>query len=400
MAHQLRSKTAQYSRQLRRLAAGITSACLCTFASSIAHSCDQPWVYAHEQAIVRSILNLQSARVERLLDRLNPSQALIPEADFYRGLAIWYGGYQENNRTAKKRGIKSLLQSVKSVQQKYSADAPGNDLIIGLVKGYTARALLENEQIIRGYDLGSDAVVRLERFVDRASPSTPGYHDATFLLGLYYVYTHDLKTRSHWFIGTVDKQGNRDQGISWIKQAIRGQAVFSMEAVRALLAEVSWRTPDVCRLLDLSLSANDKLPFNADLALIAQGLLLKCGSPATALDKNNWYRDSSDLNKTLRLKMLKARLRILADLGRRETLNHIDVPSHLEPFRSLALANAMDVRNERELAEKRYRQLRHSRQIPEAIQKVAEVRLRFPYRAPLKRVVDQDHFNTSSCASE
>ncbi len=346
----------------------------------------------HERRIVNAILNQSYSpdySIEPLIKALNPATALIPEPDFYRSLAMWYRGYQNDDDSIKERGIRDLQKLSKRAESTYADDTPTNQFIVGIIKAYTARALFENEQVIKGYYAGTDAIDRLQKFVLSATPNAAGYHDAKFLLALHSIYTHDLKNRTHWLIGTVKSVGDKNSSVKDIHAAIESNAIFAPESVRSFFAEVQWRTPDICNYRDLAQSSQKTLPNNLDLALLTQGLLLKCGHPRTALEINNRFHSRSDLPESVSKKQLQARLRILVDLGDHEEISALNLPASLRAHQQLALANALDVKMNRNEALKQYQQLVDSAITLTNIKRVATVRITYPYQRP-KQIQNTD----------
>jgi len=343
-----------------------------------------------ERRIVDAILNqnyVADHSIETMINALDIERALIPEPDFYRSLALWYRGYQNEDNVLKKRGIRSLQKLSKKAEEIYVSGTQTNNFIVGIIKAYTARALFENKQVIKGYYTGLDAVERLQKFSASASAETAGYYDAKFLLALYSVYTHDLKNRDHWLIGTVHSVGNKKESISNIHMAIKSNAIFASESARSFLAEVQWRTPDICNYRDLAQNGQTTLPNNLDFALLAQGLLLKCGYPDMALEINNRFHTRTNFPEPVSNKLLKARLRILTNLGNTDQINALNLPATLRSHQKLALANSLDVNRKREQAVAIYQNLVDDTGIAKDIKRVAMVRLTYPYRRP-KRIAN------------
>ncbi len=373
---------------------------LAVTAPTVAASSCQPNA---ERKIVDTILNqsgINHTEIEAEIANLDVSSALVPEPDFYRALATWYQGYQSESTSQKRKGIKKLRQVAQAAEQKYSQDTARNHLVVGLVKAYTARALFQNEQIVKGYYMGIDAITRLEKFLAVADNNTPGYQDALFLMSLYSVYTHDLKTRSHWLIGTIDSVGNKAESVRHILEVIQSDAVFAAESARSFLAEVHWRTPEICRFRDLAENTHHLLPNNLDIALLAQGLLLKCGHPDAAWQINNRFHSRSELLPAVRTKIWKARLRILADQGKLKQISGLELPSELEPYQQLAKANAADVASSRTIAVENYRSILGNDQTSEKIKRAASVRLEYPYRAPKQLSAPGGLSGLKLCASQ
>lgn len=311
---------------------------------------------------------------------------LIPSTAFYRALNTWYEGYQGNDPRIKVSGIEALRDALDDLDEATGGmPALERDLAIGLANGHLARTLLEGERYVEGYRRGVDARERLLGFLDRAPPDHAGRRDAEFLAGLYEVYTHDLQNRYHWLLGTIEYRGDRERGIRLIEGAIADHAVFSSEALRALLAEVSWRLPDFCRYVDLLESTARRFGHNTDLAVLSQGLMLRCGLSGRARELNAWYGSLQPAFPDRPL-LERARWRILADLGRVDRLP-APRPEQRQPHLRLSTAYAHDVAGQRERAVSLYRDLTLSGKVGDAFHRVSEVRLRYPYRPPTPRLV-------------
>ena len=81
-------------------------------------------------------------------------------------------------------------------------------------------------------------------------------------------------------------------------------------------------------------------------------------------------------------KLLKARLRILTNLGNTDQINAFNLPATLRSHQKLALANSLDVNRKREQAVAIYQNLVDDTGIAKDIKRVAMVRLTYPYRRP------------------
>lgn len=343
-----------------------------------------------EKQIVDAILNQQYAQARNLVDTLNLSNALIPSPDFYQGLAIWHQGYQRDNVKLKKKGIASLRIAIREMQSRLSSTpSRTSSLALGLSKGHTARALLENAQYISGYEMGMQAKQHLNRFRSLSNKSELGFDDSGLLLGLYEVYTHDLLEQNQWLKENIANRGDRNKGISLIENAVNGRSIFSSEAMRALLADISWRTPETCKYVDAMDTFGQKFSGNKDFVTLRQGLLLKCGHTDRAKYANEHHAMQSDPSTGLREILVKARLRILADLGDFKSLYQFSVPTGLEMQKRLAYANALDIAGERDRAYEEYKFLSSSTETPVAVRSVAQVRLHYPYHRPKKIEVPQ-----------
>lgn len=348
-----------------------------------------------ERRIVDAILNQQYGRARELTDTLQLGEAIIPSTTFYHGLAIWHRGYQTGETKLKKAGISAMRKSVKEIQVSFAAGSKKSSLALGLSKGHTARALLENEQYFSGYELGMQAKKHIEEYRSLASETTIGFDDTGLLLGLYEVYTYDLNNQNQWLARKIVSRGNREKGIRLIESAINGSSIFATEAMRALLAEVSWRTPDTCRYADAVDRIGQQFSENNDLAVLRQGLLLKCGYLNRAQRAHDSYTSQEIISAGMREQMEKARLRILADQGDIDSLVEFSTSDHLEPFRLLAYANALDIAGERPRAQDIYQKLYSMDGIPLTVKSVAKVRIRFPYHRPARIDVPQFEFGIS-----
>jgi hypothetical protein len=108
-----------------------------------------------------------------------------------------------------------------------------------------------------------------------------------------------------------------------------------------------------------------------------------------ARSANQAYVEQSAKDNILENQIEKARFRILADSGDYQTLMTLSTNDNLDPYRQLAVANALDVADQRQQAYELYRSLYRSEVNPAAVKNVAKVRLRFPYRPPPRIMVPQ-----------
>ncbi len=365
-------------------------------AEAEADSCElQP-----EKNIVNAILNGDNDNAEQFIQNFDWNIALIPSPAFYRALAMWHKGYQQREQKVKTQGISKLLSAIEELESRHTPATNNLSAILalGLGKGYTARALMENEQYISGVQLGLEAIRHLSKFLQNADQATPGVNDAGFLMGLFEVYTHDLSNQRHWLVGKSGYHGDRSRGIELIEQSIIGPSVFANEASRTLLSEISWQMPTVCRYQSMIDQTGKYLMKNNDLAVLRQGLLLKCGYPELALQANldSMQQDSPAVN---RRQLTKAAFRIHADLGRHEALLATRTEPVLKPFQEFAIANAMDVSGLRDQAIVRYRGLVDGNNNPENIRTAAKVRMKFPYTAPERIAIPQLKIQHAQCGN-
>ncbi|MGI9317439.1 MAG: hypothetical protein ACR2QW_08925 [bacterium] len=349
-----------------------------------------------EKQIVDAILNQQYTHANLLANELDLNQAVIPSSAFYQALSIWHQGYQLEDMKIKKKGISALRKSIGAMQKTLATAPPHiSSLALGLSKGHTARALLENEQFFAGYEIGMEARKHIEQFRELSNESDIGFDDTGLLLGLYEVYTHDLLGENQWLARKILSRGDRNKGISLIENAVNGRSIFASEAMRTLLAEVSWRTPETCKYVEAIDRIGHQFQGNHDFVVLRQGLLIKCGHIEMArlahVDYSEQMKDQS-INQE---QIDKARFRILADLGDYKTLDDLTTTAKLEPYRQLAFANALDAAGQRQKAYEIYNRLSSSNDQPASIQSVAKVRLQFPYRPPIKSVVPQFKINPS-----
>ncbi len=360
-------------------------------ASSQPSSCSET---GPEHQLVNAILSRTPLPDSILQDNAKTADYLIPSMSYYQALHTWYGGYQSKDKTAKVEGLDALRRAAKKLDGSLAErDEVDRDLALGLASGHLARALLEGEYYVEGYRQGTRARERLLRFLEKAPEDHPGRADAGFLAGLYEVYTHDLQNRFHWLLGTIKYRGNRERGIRLIEQAVSGNAVFATEALRALLAEVSWRMPDFCRYTDLLESTARQYARNTDLAVLSQGLLLRCGLSHRARALNEWLsKDETEFPDNAVLD--RARLRILADLGHVETMRQHGDKQNDVHYR-LYLAYAQDVSGKRQEATRTYRELAQSAGPKDPVRRVSEVRLRYPYQPPPRIAIEQ--FQPAPC---
>ncbi len=339
-----------------------------------------------------AVLNLDSApfAAAKPMDEVD---FRIPSFAFYRALATWYRGYQKSDKSLKNNGIKGLRQAISNMESDVGEDSMEGLLAIGLARGILARTLLEGEDYFSGYRNGMEAREDLLAWLDRAPASAPGHADAGLLAGLYEVYTHDLQSRFHWLIGTIDYRGDRERGIRLLEAAVTSRGAWSSEALRALLGEVSWRLPDFCRYREIAESEARRLPRNRDLAVLSVGLLMRCGYPLRAGALVNWYVDN-DASPEIRAPLMRAELRIRANTGDVAWLEQ-NAPTEANPHHLLALANALDVAGRREEALATYARLLDLQGAEPVFATVSRVRLDYPYAPPAQVTAEQ--FSPPSC---
>lgn len=342
-----------------------------------------------EQAVISALMNVDTDRAITQSRSLDVKHALIPSSEFYVALSTWYRAYQDGNAAEKSTAIDALRRAL-SVLELSARTSPtlDNVLAAGLAGGHIARILFDNEQYLPAYRIAQRTRKRIREFLAEAEPGHTGWADAQLLEGLFELYSYDLRRRASWLPGTFSYQGSRDRGISLVEQAISGGAVFRDDAIRALLGEVPWRTPDFCRYVDLINQTGERLPDNRDVAILRQGLMLKCGYPTRALKANEAYlaRHQQDSGWEF---LARARWRILASLGDVDAIESISpVTSDLGHYR-LALANAYDIDNRRPAALQIYQTLKTSNEVNAAVRAVAAVRIKYPFRAPDKVHVAQ-----------
>jgi len=350
----------------------------------------QQCIVIAERQLIDAILNQDQAVFEKRLQLFEEENAIIPSKDYYEAMNTWHQGYQEKNALIKKSGIKALFKAISNLERRLNESPPyQRNIALGLTKGHTARILLENDQFIAGYNLGIEAKDHIEQIFDSLSEATPGFNDAGFLLGLYEIYTSELTDKDHWLIRRIADRGNRRRGLALVEKAISENSIFATEALRALLGEVQWRMPEFCHYLDRIDDAGQRYPGNADLSILRQGLLLKCGHVDRAREANQFYTSQKDLPDAMLEQIKKAWLRISADLGDVTALEQNKVFGDENPYQQLAHANALDVSNRRQEAIKIYRHLLESSNSPQQVQSVARVRLKYPYSAPRRITMPQ-----------
>ena len=356
---------------------------LAAFGIPLVAQANAPCGFPAERKIILALMNHDAEASTAALASLDERNALIPSRDYYRALGNWLAAYQRDDQDDKRQAIRDMRSAVANLNDHWPRDNRGPGL--GIATGHLARVLLEDEQFVRGYKSGMRAVELLERYLESADATDPGYSDAKFLEGIYEVYSADIRNRASWLPRSFRHRGNRIKGLRLIESAIYSDAVFAVEAGRMLLAEVSWRTPEFCRYTDMIDGLGEQLPRNLDIAILRQGLLIKCGMAERALSVNDTYRADQFLP---RKQLAMARLRILASLGKVATLS-ASFDQNLEGHRQIALANAHDVAGNRDQALAIYRQLAESDRADNTLRQVAAVRQRFAFQAPERQLMDQ-----------
>ncbi len=354
---------------------------------------DTPCQDTPERLVVDAILNADYQHAKSLIGKFSSKEWLIPSSEFYTSLATWHQGYQSQNQSLKSHAIAGLRRAIKTLEARYqsSGDSLTSTLALGLSLGHGARILIENKQFLIGYGLAKKASRQVSWFLENADSSIPGYADASLLQGIIEIHTANIQNSSHWIVGKIGRHGNRGLGITMLEHAINKNAVFTNEAVRTLISELSWNTPDICRYRQLTNHTAQRLYQNIDLAILRMGLQLKCGYPKRAKLANQEYQEIF-ASHPQQIQFQKAKLRIYANLGLYKDLSEIELKLDSIPEASFAIANAMDVAGLHQQAIDRYRKLIENDESSDSLIRAAQIRLRFPYYPPKRITIPQFKF--------
>lgn len=159
-----------------------------------------------EREIVEGLLSGDFNSAHKSINTLFDQDSLIPSKSLYRAIVKWHSDLillGKNTRTLSK-GI--LVDEVAKLKSRYKQENTANLLLAwGLGGGLAARALLANKQIVAGYKMGSIAVDSLSTYMDRKDTHKEGRAAASFILGLYKLYTNFIPDQYRWAMSNLEE---------------------------------------------------------------------------------------------------------------------------------------------------------------------------------------------------
>ena len=343
-----------------------------------------------ERIVLDAALDLDFASAERTLEVISPGNAIIPSSDFYRALLNWIQATTSGDRELGNKSTDDLQRAVGALKRNHQLEPdPDRFLAWHLSAAHTARILVAEKQLLTGYRLGLESTQALKKVVYDQSYRIDQRAAAALATGLYYVYLNYIPDEFEWIKPMLKSEGSIDQGRELIEFSIRNSPQFSPEAARSLFMEVPWTTPAQCRLLELAEQLAQNYPNNTDLSIVLQGTYLRCGHPDSSLDENERIRSIAGeagytglTEEPYRELLELGRIRALAQSGAVTEIQTLLDQQQQNPLYDYALANALDVANQRDSAVEHYNRLVESRDTPEYLRNSAIQRLTIPYRAP------------------
>ena len=357
-----------------------------------------------ERTIIDAITGMNIRHAQSSIDALDEQTALIDSSAFYSGLTAWANATRQQNKSAIKTALKDLQNAVVDLEKRYKAESDSDhQLSWGLAAGYTARLLLNNGDMIAGYNLGYPAVIALQNYLQQASNHKNGKAAASLIVGLYYIYSNSLSDQYSWTKQFIKPLGNANTGISLIEYSVTHSQHFAPEALRTLLTDIPWSTPGICKYRGLSRQAISLYPSSPDFSIAYQGIQLRCGFPELALEENRRFVSShsdsglSGFKKENYQRIFDlGHIRALAETGNSETLTKLTSTEikkdsdNLKWHIKYGLANAFDIKMKRGDALEHYTDLAENKNAPYSIQANSKLRLKFPYQSKEKSTYEAD----------
>jgi len=340
--------------------------------------------FSDERKIIDSLLDHNYHQTNRHLDELMLDQGLIRSKSFYRWLAAWSQAVDTKNQKKIDLAISELEKIFSDLEFNYVQQKSADTLLeAGMVAAFIARIKLHHGSYHQGYQISKHAFRYLNAYTQHKKANYLGIITVRFIFGLRQIYLAKIPNQLKLLYGISIKEGNLDRGRYLLKQIIKTLHPYASEAARTLLMETPWDKPEICSYQSLAEQMAFTYLNNPIFPIISQAIYLRCGNP----DKSLYiYYQFSDLYKeTIEWDSLSmiGYYRGLADTQRVDLLavphdQHVE----LEPYRLLALANALDLKGERKQAITTYKKLLNFPQAPKAVMRSAKLRLNYLYSKP------------------
>ncbi len=365
-------------------------------------SCELPI----ERKILDALINRDHEKASALVNGANWDGALIPSSPFYKGIVRWSRGVYFGNSDEVNSGVSMLKKTIQKLKKAHKQRPGAQTLLsVALASAHTSRILLHRGHHLSGFRMGAQSLRYVEQYLRHPNATEYGKAASQLVLGLNQVYLNGIPNKLRYLYhlsGASINSGDisLSQGKALIKQAMVGSPHFGSEAARSLLTEVPWSKPDICQNMALAEWMAKRYPGNPGFSALSQGFSIRCGKPFQALKQNTItlqyldQRTKSQQTEPSRTKprgsgdwkmiFQKGRYRALADLGRVEQLAKMTANEALEPYRMIALANALDLKLQRNQALEIYNTVLNYPEGPKSVTRSAMLRLRHPYTSPVK----------------
>ena len=352
--------------------------------------------YSLEQEIINSILDLDIDAAISASAVLDTESSLIKSRLFYQNLVGWAQATLNKDHKQKKRALENLRAELSVLKKRFSSSQSVEDsLSWNLAAAHTARLLLEDEQIITGYKLGSKAVKNLQDMLTQENINSEQRSAASLVVGLSYIYSNSIPDQFSWAKPVIKVKSDLDSGRKLVELAIESSSVFTNEAARALLLEIPWSTPAFCNYLHIAETLSQRFQRNIDISMALQGILIRCGHPLEALKENtriqlefpqSQYSGFSQIDYNTALELGRIRAKANA-----RVLDHNDIQGILDlqddsPIKwhaLYALANFHDLTHQRNKAKIQYQAIIDTKStVTKALRANSVARIKYPYDAP------------------
>ncbi len=243
---------------------------------------DEPQIciQAQMQQAYMLMLNRERSAAKDLIENLKGRDAAFYLADFYLALNAWVEAYFEDKNERRRAGLKKVLESVAALKKRAGNQSNYEiKLAYVLAQAHAARIKFAQNQPISVLRMARSAKAQAAALLE-VYPNQP---DLMLVLGLYEYHSGNVPDEFKWLGKLFKIKGDKDSGLTRIKQSIERSIAFGAEAARALIQESNWRVPELCEYAGLAETLVNRAPRNAQLAIYKQGIYLHCGHPKMAL---------------------------------------------------------------------------------------------------------------------
>ncbi|MBD3669917.1 MAG: hypothetical protein HUJ29_04015 [Gammaproteobacteria bacterium] len=361
---------------------------------------------------VDAMLRLDYARANASLNALQTQAPHYPLLYFLRAGILWVQAeaLQGDDKAERVRKWKLATVAYEAAMERAreQLERTPNDpqwrLALGLSQFFIARTYVEQGKVLKIYSNARAGRDTLRKLVE----DEPDLYDAYFPLGVYEYIAGSIPRGVNWLAALFDISGDRELGLQYLQLATARASLLAPEAARMLVAAAALQpeyVENACQYLPLARQAHDRYPENAHFSGAYQMLHTNCGYPARALAENKrarkvYLEEFPDMEKILDILLLNA-LRSQGDIEAIQALKPRFKKKNTA-YWHLAMAQAYDVRDQREAALRHYHIIRdggdsgkndvlRNSDNKDWLRDQVDIYLRIPYKQPVPAAIDPNH---------
>ncbi len=232
------------------------------------------------RAVVDSIINLDIARAESLVNGWAAREPGQPLLDVFRALTEMAKPYVNDRLDRQPFWDQALALFERIIDRNADRDLSSASedqvLALGLAQAYKSLIHAARAQSIRAYGAASAGRETLGALI----AARPDLGDAYVLLGMFEVVAGSVPDDQKLALKLVNFTGDRYLGVSYLERAVQNASVFAPEAARLLLMDAQLAETELCRYTELAHQMRDTYRGNRALQLLSQVIDLQCSLAA------------------------------------------------------------------------------------------------------------------------